>query len=713
MKWMKTSNRRIFFDMHFPDWQNKGICENFDPKALAQSFSDSNVDSVIAYAKCQYGNFYYDTAIGHKHSGLGEINLLQELIEECHKYDIKVIAYYSVSWDEWAADMNPEWQVIKSDGTYDTDEFRWKTMCINSPYRLDVKNHIEEITRVCKPDGFWIDMTIIGEDRCYCEHCQKSFEETYGIKLIVEDIQQNPTNRNRFMQFRYDYIESFYEEIYGLIKSIDPNSQVTNNYWGYPYSTATMGSRACGALKSTDYVTGEAYTDWTGLNAPSFFSKFLRGVSEGKAYETLIGRFYNTWDYTTKPDVQLAMEAYTSVSNGACVTIDDEPFHDGQLDEALYHSIGEIYGNIKKRENYLGGTHSKYAAILHSQQTKDYYSNYGDLDFVKSVAGSFKMMRDLHMITDFVFDETIDSVDLSSYKLIILSSVAVMSDELIKKLRDYVLDGGVILMNGVNGLYKVNDYECCEDFERFSSIFDIPVNGIGAYSLSYLNGRGLKRPSLVKGKYVNYGLTSEVCEIDGYITEPICETTKDVFFHNNLPAPHKMTDMPSTFVKVLGKGKIIGFSQPVMSHYAKQSQLELRGLVEDLVKLHCDKPKVELSGPSRLDIDVWEKDGDLVIHVLNPNPALSVCCGYMDPFEGAYPRTLEYMDEIIPVYDVALTVGGRIEKEAICGLSGESDLKVEYSNGQTTIVIEKLMLWESIVIKNLGRNTSSMVSQYK
>jgi hypothetical protein len=78
-------------------------------------------------------------------------------------------------------------------------------------------------------------------------------------------------------------------------------------------------------LRSADFVTGEAYSDWTGLNAPGFFSKFLRGVSFGRPYEVLIGRFLNTWDFTYKSPVQMEFETATIISNGGTVTVDDEP----------------------------------------------------------------------------------------------------------------------------------------------------------------------------------------------------------------------------------------------------------------------------------------------------------------------------------------------------------------------------------------------------
>lgn len=698
--WINNSKRRIFFDMHLPDWNNTNIANNFEPYKIANIFEKSNVDSVILYAKCQYGNFYYNTKIGHKHSGLKEQDFFNETKKELQKKDIKVIAYYSVSWDEWVGTNHPEWMVKKSDGTSDTDEFRWKTICINSPYRQVVFDHIKEIMSIAKPDGFWIDMTIIGENRCHCKYCNEKFEQKYGF-----DIPKNKEdeNYNTFMQFRYDYIEAFYGELRSIVKGIDKNVLVTNNYWGYPYSTATMGSRAIGAVKHTDFITGEAYTDWTGLNAPSFFSKFLRGVSGGRPYEALIGRFYNTWDYTVKPFEQMAFEAFSAVANGATVTIDDEPYHDGGIDENLYEDIGGIFKQIKEREPYLGGTQLKYAAILHSQQTKDYYNEYGNEVFTRSIAGSFKMLRDLHYPMDFIFDENAHEVEWKDYKIIILPSVAVVTRKIMMKIQQFVESGGTLIMSGPCALYTVEDNRMVQDSNLLNEALGIEAEGIGKYSISYmkfLNKSILKnlntnRVSLVKGQYVNY---KDIEDIDAAIVKPICETTKERFYHNNLPSPYKTTKSPALFSKKIGKGSVICFAQPIFAHYAKQSQLELRKVFKHIIEKTGVQPLVEFKCPNRIDVAVWEKEESIIIHLLNPNPGMSVCCGYMDPFEGAYPRTLEYMDEIIPVHNIKIILHSD-SIDSIESVGEKSKLDVVKAGERVEITVAQVDIWETLMVK--------------
>ena len=82
--WFVTDRTRIFFDMHLPDWPDKGVASAIDPKALAQEFANVGADSVVFYAKCQYGNFYYRTGLGHLHSGLNGRDLFRDFADAAH-----------------------------------------------------------------------------------------------------------------------------------------------------------------------------------------------------------------------------------------------------------------------------------------------------------------------------------------------------------------------------------------------------------------------------------------------------------------------------------------------------------------------------------------------------------------------------------------------------------------------------------------------------
>ena len=98
--WYSENLRRIFFDMHLPDWTQpgqsggdqhdiRGIATRFDPQHLIGEFVRAWIDVAVIFAKCQYGNFYYNTKIGHKHAGLGDLDFLGEMVERAHRAGIR------------------------------------------------------------------------------------------------------------------------------------------------------------------------------------------------------------------------------------------------------------------------------------------------------------------------------------------------------------------------------------------------------------------------------------------------------------------------------------------------------------------------------------------------------------------------------------------------------------------------------------------------
>ncbi|HEY9596022.1 MAG TPA: hypothetical protein VHE79_16190, partial [Spirochaetia bacterium] len=397
--WLRSSKRRVFFDMHLPSWPDKGVASRFDPPRLAASIAGAGADSTVIFAKCQYGNFYTRLSGEHLHPGLGETDLLVELSNELRSRGVRTLAYYSVSWDEHVADGHPEWLAVRADGTRAPG--RWRTLCINGPYADVVERHLREIA--AKPvDGIWLDMTIIGDGNCYCPRCRARWADTFGGPMPAAP---GDDGFERVLSFRYRIVEELYERLRASVRAVAPDAAFTNNYWGYPWSSTGMGSRALGSTASADFVTGEAYSDWTGIRSTALLPVFLRGVAGGRPFESLIGTGVTTWDFTRKPRAFLAYEAYSLFAHGATVTVDDEPFHDGRYDESLYAGdLRDIFGDIAAAAETAEGRQIAFAAIYHSQRTKD--AARGPDGFVRDVSGAFRMLHDLHLPTEFLFDES-------------------------------------------------------------------------------------------------------------------------------------------------------------------------------------------------------------------------------------------------------------------------------------------------------------------
>jgi hypothetical protein len=681
--WLNESKTRIFFDMHLPAWPGKGIAQRFDPAKIADAFAASNADSAVLFAKCQYGNFYTAVEGESLHPGLGGMDLLEELASCLRARDIRPIAYYSVSWDERCADARPEWLTVNSSGGLGAGSSRWRTLCINSPYADIVERHIAAIAQK-NIDGIWLDMTIIGDGNCYCPRCRESYRERFGVE--PPDLADG-ADRRTFLDFRYDLVESFYRRMREAARAAAPGLAFTNNYWGYPYSSTGIGSRAIGAAGEADFVTGEAYSDWTGMRSTSFLPIFLRSVADGRPYESLIGRFINTWDYTVKPRAFLAYESFAVFAHGATVTVDDQPFHDGEIDEGLYREdLAWIFGEIRRRRDTVRGKPLRFAAIYHSQKTKD--GGEDQSSFIRDIAGAFRLLRDMRLPVEFLFDESIGKARLDGLRLIVLPNVSELGGCEWEALEGFMAAGGLVLATGPLGEG--------EGGKRAKELLGLEGGALSSYSVSYLrfpesSGRDL----LVRGRYAVYAASSGS---KGSIVDPICETTPSRFFHNNIPAPFVDTGRAGLVEVASGTGAFALFPQPIFRHYAKEPSIGIRKIVSDLVRRRVEAPQIELRIPMKMDFSVIEDGNTLYVHLLNPNAESSMCCGLMDPYDGAFERSYEYMEEVVPVSDLGILVR-RPGVESAAAVREGSAVELRRVDEGVEIRVARVELWEIIEIR--------------
>jgi hypothetical protein len=448
-----------------------------------------------------------------------------------------------------------------------------------------------------------------------------------------------------------------------------------------------MGSRAAGAVREADFITGEAYTDWTGLEAPSIFSRFLAGVAGDRPFEALVGRFINTWDYTRKTYDQMFFESMTVFSFGGTVTVDDEPYYDGKIDLPVYQSlIAPVFQTIRDWSYTVTGERLRYGAILHSQKTKNSTAEQGE--FIRDVVGAYTLLRERHLPVDFVFDETLSAAALSAYRVILLPSVSCMDEKTLSVLKDYVEDGGVVAGFGENaffeGLFKDN----------------IICEGKSEYSLSYYPLEA--ETPLVRGSYSRYLPGENMPGKKGKpIIDPIVETAGDCFFHNNLPSPYRESNCPSYFDIPYGKGRILQYNQPISRSYAKQRSFRLRDSVLKTITAYTGAPPFSLEAPSRVDTAVYHDslEQKIYIHLMAAGYESSLACGILDTMQGNFERPFVAMENRDPVLSVGIKILTVDKINSVASLYEKNIVSWEIKEDTLNIRMDKLGLWDVVEVK--------------
>ncbi len=213
--WHLQALCKIHLDMHCPEWHSS-ILSKFDAEQIVQTVKGAGSEALYVFAKDCYGNSYYQTEIGHRHTSMGQRDFLREVLQAAESEDLPIVAYYSVIWDNRAAEEHPEWCLLDESGralmdTVTTDTGKWKYLCHNSGYAQYAASMVDEIARGYPVRGFHLDMFNLsfGGLSCYCQNCERLFRDQYG-----EDLPRQPqwdAKWRQFLEFRYRSVERFAE----------------------------------------------------------------------------------------------------------------------------------------------------------------------------------------------------------------------------------------------------------------------------------------------------------------------------------------------------------------------------------------------------------------------------------------------------------------------------------------------------------------------
>lgn len=163
---------------------------------------------------------------------------LEELIEACHKADIKVIARTDFSKVRRPIyERYPEWAYRTANGDivdYNGDVH----VCINSEYQqkyaLDI---IKETLTSHDFDGIFFNMggfitfDYSGNDYgiCHCDNCRRKFKESYGFDLPRSKDWDDPAYR-AYLLFKKEVMRAHEQLIYDFITEIRPDVVIANNF---------------------------------------------------------------------------------------------------------------------------------------------------------------------------------------------------------------------------------------------------------------------------------------------------------------------------------------------------------------------------------------------------------------------------------------------------------------------------------------------------
>lgn len=657
--------RQIHLDFHTSE-KIQGVGEKFDPEEFAYTLKNAKVNSINLFLRCHHGMLYYDSKRFPEriHPNLKNKNLLKEQMESCRKYDINVNLYSTVLWDYYTASVHPEWICIEPEGKYSDymgngklEPGFYKNLCINSPYRQFLKEHIIEALETFQVNGIWFDATFLVE--CCCEHCLQ------GMRASGLD-PQKPEDRKEYAKIVY----------YDFVKDMSDTVKKYHKEYSIFYNKSHVGTIDRPVLNNYTYVAIESIPGgtWGYMDFPVSV-RYNRTM--GLECVGLTGRFHNSWGdfHSYKNQHALEFECFQMLAQGAKCNIGDQLEPSGKLSENVYALIGSVYSQVEEKEPWC--INAKPVTEIGVLTPEEFYgAEPGCLP--KAAEGICRMLQESGHQFDFI-----DSMmDFSSYKVLVLPDVIPLSKELSKKLEQYIKKGGSVIASFESGLNESKD-------EFVLKEMGIEYKGPAPYSPDFILPEGEIAKGLQQTEYAMYLRGIQVEAGEGAQTlanaiEPLFNRTFEHFTsHAHAPSSGKIG-----YPAIVKNGNVIYFMHPIFSQYLHNGSPWCKKLLLNALQIVLPSPLLRHDGPSTLITSINEQTNQnrWVIHLLHYIPERR-------------SETIDIIEDIIPLYDLKVSIKIPYDVKRVACVPQEKDLIYTRAEDRIEFVVHEIKGHQMISIE--------------
>ena len=637
--------RQIHMDFHTSPLI-KGIGEAFNPEEFVDVLKKANVNSINLFAKCHHGYYYYPTKTGSLHPNLS-FDLFGQQLKACKENGIRACAYTTVVWNEDWADRHPEWLQVNMDGVsgnkkpFDIGFHEWRCLCMNHAEHVQyIKDELDEIQSLYKPDGYWIDIII--QKKCVCAACLKE----------IQALGMNPENPDHVLKHDRIVEIRFMRDIYSHIKQYEEKPDVYFNC--HPAEMDLRNDSELSTQQKRDNMTfvdiESLPSDIWGYTHFPVFANYLKKYDQ--SLTMMNGKFHKAWgDFGSLRNPEaLDYECFRALAYGAGCCIGDQLHPDGLIDKTVYNEIGRVYKQVQEKEPWCEHTAS-------TAQIGVFVANKVLEKADETNEGVYRMLSELHMTFDFIDCED----DLTPYELLILPDRVRIDHKTAEKLNYYLAQGGKIILNALSGLKQ-------EDDSFASERFGVQYLHESEFSPTYADINANRFPEIPPMKYVFYEKGIEVAanaesEVLAWIADPYFNRTYDAFCSHRQTPPAETTKKPFA-VKT---DRVIYFTHPVFRDYSLNGNRVYRQILAECLNLLEVNPIIKTDLPTSAEITLRKAENGYVLHILHYLPQRKC-------------KAIDIIDQVIPLYKKQFSIAINEKVKAVTCVPQKDNLSFAYEN---------------------------------
>jgi hypothetical protein len=609
--------RQVHMDFHMPEFPVHAI-DNFDPDKFVAELVRGRINMIALFAKCHFGNSFYNTRAGHKHSGL-EADFLRETAERCRRAGIFTYAYYSLCTDVRGYREHENWRYVDAEGKYSGINGPWARVCQNTPYKEElVLPQLEEVIADYPIDALWIDIPFPSrDDACHCPSCRAKFRTMYGRDLAAAP-------RVERLAFSQMMMGRFIREVKLLVHKHGKDIKVATN------ATGSMDKARCFSHEN-DILVWESQPR-EGYLRHSYVCRYVRTLEI--PCQVMSVRFYHGWgDLTLKPAAQMTSEFAVMIANGCAATSGDQVNCDGSLQPAVYDMFDESFGFVQEREAILRpGVSVTDTALLAAVPSPDLPAPATEGD---ELQGAHKMLLESHVQFDIV--ASIDTHLYDRYRTIILPEPNDYGADAINKLRHWVEAGGTLIAVGTSlvrgGTMELQD-----------------VLGLAYIEPSVFSVSHFRPHPGVRGEACNIELQCR--ETTQKVVATTAETIADYIFPQGESIPERAfrnpdaappreekSIYPFATLNRFGKGRAVYIAGSVFRAYWKYNHHWLRQFVDGVIRHLDPDPLYTIDAPATVEANLMKTDtGDLLLNLVDYQVGHQSSRAAIPSIERLYPR---------------------------------------------------------------------------
>jgi len=535
-------------------------------------------------------------------------------VEALRKVNITPAFYISVQCNEYCANTHPDWVAQEPDGspvsvvTY--REPGWQIMDMSSPYQDYLAEMLAEVLERFVP------LSRLSMDMCWDQPSCSPWA-VKGMEKANLDPRKEEDRKTYARQVVHQYMKRYSDMVYAAHKNLPPAGVWFNSR---PKTNLHYEKRFLKHVHIESLPTG----GW-GYSYMPYVARVVR--NENMPTIGFTARFFTGWgdNSSLKPEAALKYECCSCLAQNISSGIGDLLPPRGLPHSEVYSLIGNVYGHIEKCEPFAKDCNfvNEVAALVDLELG----DKPGD-----APQGLVRMCTQLQQ----QFDLAPTSKDFSAYKILIVPENIKPSTDLKTRLRDYVRNGGKLILSNAAAVEGSGQSLLEEQ--------GVEILGESAFSATFLHAGDDLKKGMADYPHVIYerGLRIKAkpgAMVLARIGEPYFERSKEHFSGHEYTPEEKVAE----YAAVVENDGIVTVSFPVFGLYARRGLPCYRILLGNILKRLQPRPLLEAVGPTTMQTSLLKNDERTVVHVLSFTP-------------GARVKDMEVIEDVVPLVGVSIRV---------------------------------------------------------